>query len=486
MIWTIILLIQAGLLYFVLTHRKRYKTDPPLDKGVIPWLGHAFEFGKDAFKFLGRMKMKHGDIFTVRVAGRYVTVLLDPFSYDLVLNDKNCLDFSRYAALLMDRIFQLQLPHHMQNKSKAIMKQHFLGMNLSSLNTSMGRHLHNLVKAELSLNQKDWKEEGLFNFSYGLLFKAGYLTLFGDEQNNNSMDLSKIYKEYMKFDGLLIKLARGTLKPEEKKLAQCVRQNLCELLSPVGIKEDSGLGSWVHTYRLLLQDVGADRDTQNKALLMQLWASQGNAGPAAFWLLGFLLTNPDAMAAVKKEFSGISQTSDTCLLTVKTPVFDSALEETLRLTAAPFITREVVREKTIHMADGQEYLLRKGDRVCLFPLLSPQMDPEIHSEPQKFKHDRFLNQDGSPKMDFYKRGRKLKYYTMPWGAGTNGCVGKRLAINTIRQFVYMVLTKCDLELCDPNAQMPEVNTSRYGFGVLQPEGELYIRYKLKQTMKDNE
>lgn len=64
------------------------------------------------------------------------------------------------------------------------------------------------------------------------------------------------------------------------------------------------------------------------------------------------------------------------------PFPDSALEETLRLTAAPFITREVVQEKTLHMADGQEYLLRKGDRVCLFPLNSPQMDPEIYQEPQ--------------------------------------------------------------------------------------------------------
>lgn len=64
------------------------------------------------------------------------------------------------------------------------------------------------------------------------------------------------------------------------------------------------------------------------------------------------------------------------------PFSDSALEETLRLTAASFITREVVQEKTLHMADGHEYLLRKGDRVCLFPFISPQMDPEIYHEPQ--------------------------------------------------------------------------------------------------------
>ncbi|XP_044205351.1 prostacyclin synthase-like [Thunnus albacares] len=485
MIWTIFLLVQAALLYFILTHRTRSKSEPPLDKGIIPWLGHALEFGKDASKFLNRMKLKHGDIFTVRAAGRYVTVVLDPHSYDSVINDSGSLDFTRYAQVLMERIFNLRLPYHQPAKAKAMMKQHFLGMNFAALNSAMSRHLQALLKAEMPQNQKDQKEEGLFNFSYGVLFKAGYLTLFGGEQNNNSTDPLEVYKEYRKFDGLLTKMARGTLKPEEKRTAQTVRQRLWELLAPAGLTEDSGSSPWLHAYRQLLQEEGADEETQRKAVLLQLWATQGNVGPAAFWLLSYLLTNPEALTAVRREFSEISQTetSEAPQLDrpANTPVFDSALEETLRLTAAPFITREVVQEKTLHMADGREYLLRKGDRVCLFPFNSPQMDPEIYHEPQKYKYDRFLNEDGSVRRDFYKGGRRLKYYTMPWGAGTNGCVGKQFAINTIRQFVYMVLTNFDLELCDPNAQMPEVDPGRYGFGMLQPKGDLLIRYKTRTT-----
>lgn len=45
------------------------------------------------------------------------------------------------------------------------------------------------------------------------LCRAGYLTLFGGEQNNNGTDPSKVYEEYRKFDGLLTKMARSTLKP---------------------------------------------------------------------------------------------------------------------------------------------------------------------------------------------------------------------------------------------------------------------------------
>lgn len=52
---------------------------------------------------------------------------------------------------------------------------------------------------------------------------------------------------------------------------------------------------------------------------------------------------------------------------------------------------------------------------------------------QNFKYDRFLNVDGTVKKDFFKGGRRLKYFTMPWGAGTNVCVGKPFAVQSIRQ-----------------------------------------------------
>lgn len=49
--------------------------------------------------------------------------------------------------------------------------RHFMGMNLAVLNSTLRRHLQRLLKAKIPQNQKDWKEEGLFSFSYSLLFK---------------------------------------------------------------------------------------------------------------------------------------------------------------------------------------------------------------------------------------------------------------------------------------------------------------------------
>ncbi|KPP69151.1 prostacyclin synthase-like [Scleropages formosus] len=455
------------------------KREPPLDKGRIPWLGHALEFGKDAAKFLTRMKEKHGDIFTVRVAGRYVTVLLDPHSYDDVLHNSTSLDFSRYAQVLMERIFHLRLPQYNPAAERAAMHKHFHGESLARLNATMYRNLRGLLESDTLPDPTRWKQDGLFNFSYGLLFRAGYLTLFGARHNNKNGP-TDIYNAFRTFDGLLTKMARTTLKPEEKREAESVRKRLWSLLSPARPGEGAAPSAWLQGYLKHLEEDGADRDTCTRALLLQLWATQGNVGPAAFWLLGFLLTNPEAMKAVKKEFSDIPVAADVPenLILEKlqcTPVFDSTLSETLRLTAAPFVTREVLTGTTLHMANGQEYDFRQGDRVCLFPFLSPQMDPEIHREPEKFKFDRFLNVDGTEKRDFFKGGRRLKYYTMPWGAGRNACVGRHFAISAIKH-------RLDLELCDPESVLPAVNASRYGFGMLQPDGDVLIRYKLRDLL----
>lgn len=50
------------------------------------------------------------------------------------------------------------------------------------------------------------------------------------------------------------------------------------------------------------------------------------------------------------------------------------------------------------------------------------------------------------------------------------------------RYIYVLLTNYDLELCDPCALMPGVNASRYGFGMLQPEGDLLVRYRPRQKL----
>ncbi len=47
------------------------------------------------------------------------------------------------------------------------------------------------------------------------------------------------------------------------------------------------------------------------------------------------------------------------------------------------------------------------------------------------------------------------------------------------RLVFTILTRFDLELCDKNAKLPLVDPSRYGFGILQPAGDLEIRFRIR-------
>uniref|UniRef100_A0A670IW13 Prostacyclin synthase n=1 Tax=Podarcis muralis TaxID=64176 RepID=A0A670IW13_PODMU len=437
--------------------------EPPLDKGFIPWLGHALEFGRDAAKFMTDMRKKHGDIYTVQAAGKFVTVLLDPHSYEAVLwESRSKLDFGQYARILMDRMFEVPFLHEQTLQNK----------NLPTLTKAMFFNLRTILLSDPDRASQQWKEEGLFHLSYSTMTAGIKLKTWPSPWI--------IYTEFYKLDRLLMKAARSILSA-----GWCVWKHLWKLLSVKRLDCRANRSVWLDSYKQHLVDLGLDENMQTRAMLLQLWSTQSNAGPAVFWLLLFLLKYPSAMAAVQGEMEaifrsrrqkigqmhGISQEILDC-----TPIFDSALNEMLRLTAAPFITREVLQDMCLRLADGREYSLRKGDRLCLFPFISPQMDPEIYEEPE-VKYDRFLNSDGTEKTDFYKGGKSLKYYSMPWGAGIN-------VLNLSCYFshfrcVFLLLSYFDLELKDPNAAIPAFDKERYGFGMLQPEKDVIIRYKLK-------
>nr|XP_030694901.1 prostacyclin synthase isoform X1 [Globicephala melas] len=471
--------------------------EPPLDLGSIPWLGYALEFGKDAASFLTRMKEKHGDIFTVLVGGRYVTVLLDPHSYDMVVwEPRTRLDFHAYAVFLMERIFDVQLPHYSPSDEKSKMKPTLLHKELQALTEAMYTNLHTVLLGDTTEAGSGWHEMGLLEFSYSFLLRAGYLTLYGVEapphtqksQAQDRVHSADVFHTFRQLDLLLPKLARGSLSVGDKDQVCRVKGRLWKLLSPARLATRAHRSKWLESYLLHLEEMGVSEEMQARALVLQLWATQGNMGPAAFWVLLFLLRTPEALAAVRGELEPMllqveQPISQMTALPQKVldsmPVLDSVLSESLRLTAAPFITREVVVDMALPMADGREFTLRCGDRLLLFPFLSPQKDPEIYTDPEVFKYNRFLNPDGSEKKDFYKDGKRLKNYSMPWGAGHNQCLGRGYAISSIKQFVFLVLARFDLELISPDVEMPLFDLSRYGFGLMQPEHDVPVRYRIR-------
>ncbi|KAM8966379.1 5-beta-cholestane-3-alpha,7-alpha-diol 12-alpha-hydroxylase-like isoform 1-T1 [Pelodytes ibericus] len=398
-----LLLAIFGGLYLLGTFRKRRPNEPPLDKGTIPWLGYALDFRNNSAKFLSKMQKKHGDIFTVQIAGYYFTFIMDPLSFGpIVKAARSKLDFEKFAEELVARVFGY---HSAVNDHKMLEKtstKHLMGDGLVVMTQAMMENLQNLMLHNVGsgAGEKEWHQDGLFDFSYSIVFRAGYLALFGNEpaMKKGSVELAKkhdrehseeLYHEFRKYDRLFPRLAYSVLPPKDKIEAERLKRLFWNMLSIKKTMEKENISGWIADQYQYRVENGLPEHMQDRFMFLLLWASQGNTGPACFWLLLYLMKHPEAMKAVSAEVQKVIKETRqevkaggpllnlTRDMLLKTPVLDSAVEETLRLTAAPVLIRAVKENLNINMASGKEYSIRKGDRVALFPYLAVQMDPEL-------------------------------------------------------------------------------------------------------------
>ncbi|XP_053456028.1 7-alpha-hydroxycholest-4-en-3-one 12-alpha-hydroxylase [Nycticebus coucang] len=496
-LWSLVLgallVVIVGYLFLPGLLRQHRPQEPPLDKGTVPWLGHAMAFRKNMFEFLKRMQTKHGDVFTVLLGGRYFHFVMDPFSFGPILRDsRRKLDFVQYAQELVLKVFGYSSVKDDNNMVQLASTKHLMGDGLEELNEVMldSLSLVMLRPKGQSLDASCWYEDGLFHFCYDILFKAGYLSLFGytKDKEQDLLQAEDLFTQFRKYDLLFPRFVYSLLGPREWLEVGRLQCFFHKKLSVKHTQEKEGLSNWIAYMLQFLRERGVTPDMQDKFNFMMLWASQGNTGPTSFWALLFLLKHPEAMRAVKEEATQVlgkvkletGQRFPFKLSALQcTPVLDSVMEETLRLRAAPTLIRTVREDYILKTASGKEYLFRQGDMMALFPYLSVHMDPEIHPEPTAFKYNRFLNPNGSRKVDFYKAGKKIHHYTMPWGSGVSICPGRFLALSEMKLFILLMVTFFDLELVDPDTPVPPVDPQRWGFGTTQPSYDVHFRYRLQ-------
>ncbi|XP_042338342.1 7-alpha-hydroxycholest-4-en-3-one 12-alpha-hydroxylase-like [Plectropomus leopardus] len=451
------------------------------------------------------MKKKHGDVFTVQLGGFYITFLQDPLSFGaFVKESREKLNFNKFAQQLVRRVFgysSIVDDHEILQMSS---NKHLKGDGLELMTQAMMSNLQNLMLHNIgtAADQRTWMEDGLFMYSYNIVFRAGYLSLYGNEphksagseekaKGNDRAESEALFHEFRKYDQLFPNLAYGVLLPRERLESERLLRYFWNSLSVQKMRTKDNISRWVWDIQQAKAERGMEEFMISRYMFVLLWASQGNTGASSFWLLLFLMKHPEAMRAVKEEVDkvlkefGQEVKRDSPLINLtremlmKTPILDSAVEETLRLTAAPLLTRAVLQDITLKMADGREYFIRKGDRMAMFPYIAVHIDPEIHPDPHSFKYDRFLNPDGSKKTDFCKAGKRVKYYSMPWGAGVSMCPGRFFATNELKQFVFLMLVYFDFELKNPDEKIPDVDFRRWGFGSMQPQRDVQFRYRLR-------
>ena len=166
------------------------------------------------------------------------------------------------------------------------------------------------------------------------------------------------------------------------------------------------------------------------------------------WALLYLIYNPDAQRMLHQELDQVIGPDRLPELDDKKnlPYLEATITETLRLSSLVPLS---VPHKTTVDTTLRGYSIPKGTTV-LMNLWSLHHDPEIWDEPEVFRPERFLDEEGNfvpPKVDRF----------LPFSAGRRVCLGESLA----RMELFLVLARllhsfkfenppgCDLPTLEP-------------------------------------
>lgn len=98
-------MLSMGWIFSSLLVSRRQSSEPPVENGLIPYLGCALQFGANPLQFLRSRQKKYGHIFTCKIAGQYIHFLCDPFSYHSVIRQGRHLDWMKFHFATSVKVF---------------------------------------------------------------------------------------------------------------------------------------------------------------------------------------------------------------------------------------------------------------------------------------------------------------------------------------------------------------------------------------------
>ncbi|KAL0966024.1 hypothetical protein UPYG_G00289670 [Umbra pygmaea] len=444
--------------------------------------------------FLAAHKRKHGDIFTVLIAGKYITFIMNPLLYPYVIKHGKQLDFHEFSDQVAPMTFGYPpvnsgrfpgLADHIQRSFRLLQ-----GENLDSLTESMMRNLMLVFRQDYLSGESEWSTENMYQFCNSVMFEATFLTMFGKPAHTNRHSgMATLREDFVEFDNMFplliaripIFLLRGT---------KTIRDKLINYLHPAEMSKWSNTSLFIKERAALFEQYEClgDRDKAAHHFAI-LWASVGNTVPATFWALYYLVTHPEALLVVREEINSVLQLAGIEADTRTNISFtreqldrliylESSINESLRLSSASMNIRVAQEDFSLRLEGESSIKVRKGDIISLYPQ-SMHMDPEIYENPEDYKFDRYI-EDGKEKTDFYKEGQRLKYYRMPFGSGSTKCPGRYFAINEMKQFLSLLVLYFDMEVVE-GQKLCTLDPSRAGLGILLPATDIKIRYRLRQA-----
>lgn len=196
-------------------------------------------------------------------------------------------------------------------------------------------------------------------------------------------------------------------------------------------------------------------------ILLLVWAGHETTAGQVSWALADLIQNSDYLQVIRDELQTVLGGSDGHDLgweqAVAMQKMDLALRETERLHPVAFILSRKANADIVRNG----YTIKKGDFVLLAPSVSHRMD-ETWIEPDRYNPERF----NADRDDAQIESNSL----VGFGGGVHRCAGVNFARMEMKAILAILLQNYDMELLDEVKPMA-------GAGTMWPAQPCRVRYR---------
>lgn len=207
-----------------------------------------------------------------------------------------------------------------------------------------------------------------------------------------------------------------------------------------------------------------------------IWTIHANVLGVSIWVMCHLLTDRDTYTRACQEIRAfvderfphiedIAQIDPRVLEGDDLPFLNSFIREVIRTKTGLGATRIATRDAVIRDEGDKAILIREGEIISV-NVQGMHSSPELHSEPEVFKADRFVEEEASYKLYIFGMGKHIvrsDFLFFAWIERSDmalQCAGRNYANFVIRQFVISTLALYDIQV-EPNnpdgtVSLPEV------------------------------
>ncbi|KAJ3702628.1 hypothetical protein LUZ61_006333 [Rhynchospora tenuis] len=424
---------------------KKSRHLPPVVK-AWPLVGALYMLTKDPVNLIRKNYQKYGSVFTIKVLGQSVTLLIGP-------------EVSRHfytaadSELSQEEVFKFSVPMFGPGIAYGVStekrRQQFQFLT-KGLRPQMLRYYIGQTLAEAQDYFSKWPDSGTIDLRHELEHLITLTTtrsLLGrDVRGNLNEEVSSLIRD----------LAGGVLPisfifpyfpiPAHNRRDRA-RIKLYHIFSNIINSRKKSLQSEEDLLQILLESTYKDGERNSNEqvtgiLLAILFAGQYNTANAAIRTGVFLLQNKMYFSKALEEQKAVAHRHGSKIdfdILGEMDVLYRCIKEAIRLGSPTIITpRYCQKEFRVTTRDGKEYTIPKGHIVATSPVMASWLD-YLHKDPERYNPDRYLS-------TVEKEMSSQLFSDISFGGGRHPCPGETFTYNKLKTIWSYLIRNYELDL----------------------------------------